>query len=105
MPLTLTPNQARSIYTVLIDIAGAYPRQVDCFIQAQTHQPLLEYRFRGSLGDGGKFWNSDNPVARGQFYVTCYPEDLTPGREAVIAAVNQKLTEIAAEIAEAPNPF
>jgi len=48
-----------------------------------------EYRFIGSLGFGGKFWDNN-----GRFYVSCYQEDETEPRRQAIEKANSKLAEI-----------
>lgn len=51
---------------------------------------VREYRFQGALGFGGKVW-----LNTGEFpYVTCYPEDLTDEREAMIRATNDALRKL-----------
>ena len=46
-----------------------------------------EYRFCGSLGFGGKYWQERNKV-------TCYLEDETPERLEVIERTNQALERV-----------
>ncbi len=49
---------------------------------------MLEFRFQGVLGFGGKVWfNNGSSV-----YVTCYPEDETRERRAVIKRANAELS-------------
>jgi hypothetical protein len=65
----------------------------------------LAFRFCGSLGFGGKFhlhsrdFNYDHRL--GDFdhrcYVSCYPEDRTPQREALIRETNARLSQLADE--------
>lgn len=51
---------------------------------------VLEFRFQGALGFGGKVW-----LNTGEFpYVTCYPEDLTDEREGMIRAANEVLKKL-----------
>lgn len=45
-----------------------------------------EYRFIGHLGFGGKFWRG-----RHSWYITCYPEDVTPKRQAMMDAAAPRL--------------
>lgn len=51
---------------------------------------MLEYRFQGNLGFGGKVWINNGPHP----YVTCYPEDITPDKQKVIDAANLELKAI-----------
>jgi hypothetical protein len=60
------------------------------FVYNQTAEVCREYRFCGSLGFGGKFYNE----ARG-WTVGCYREDETPARLAAIAATNAALAALA----------
>jgi hypothetical protein len=53
-----------------------------------------EWRFSGRLGFGGKLH-----LTHDRLYVSCYPEDSTPGREAAIARVNESLAGVAASVA------
>lgn len=54
-------------------------------------QQWHEWRFQGKLGFGGKLHiNAHRGV-----YVTAYPEDLTPERQAMIDKANDKLASIA----------
>lgn len=48
-----------------------------------------EYRCCGLFGFGGKFYRTG-----GRFYVSMYPEDRTPSREARIKRVNELLGEL-----------
>jgi hypothetical protein len=48
-----------------------------------------EYRFMGALGFGGKFWQQSMTV-------TCYPEDETPERRAIIERANAALADLLA---------
>ncbi len=77
-----------AVYDVLVDEAGASETWRQDFVHAHTVRPTCqEYRFQGVLGFGGKFWPSN-------WTVTCYPEDETPERLAVIARVNASLAEL-----------
>lgn len=77
------------LYALLIEHAGANPRDLPSFMAAQfdRERPCPEYRFQGELGFGGKLiWDQ----ARG-FRVTCYPEDRTPERDQIITTTNRAL--------------
>lgn len=47
-----------------------------------------EYRFQGSLGFGGKFYNDH------KWRIGCYKEDDTPERTAVIEEINTALEQM-----------
>ena len=79
-----TVNQ---IYDVLVEECGAQQDGREAFVQHQIDDHyLLEYRFCGALGFGGKLWRSSI-----RWYVSCYKEDKTPERAAMIEAANQRL--------------
>jgi hypothetical protein len=82
----LTAAQADAIYDVLVQHAGALEDERRHFVQVQTSQPCAEFRFRGSLGFGGKFRRT-----RDRWYVDCYEEDTTPERERAIRITNAAL--------------
>jgi hypothetical protein len=89
-PLTL--DEAREVYNILVE-EGAWPdplpRQRADFISGITRPEFIEYRFIGMLGFGGKFWDS-----HGKWFVSCYPEDRTPERDAMIVAANVRLEQL-----------
>lgn len=103
MTETLTTEQANAIYDILVKDAGAPDGPVDGdfgtprrdFMFHQTREMTWEYRFMGSLGFGGKFWNYD-----GRWYVTAYPEDMTPERQQVIDDTNVALAALKQEQGE-----
>lgn len=67
----LTTEQANAVYNALVQYAGASEHARPDFVFHQTDRHCPEYRFMGSLGLGGKFWN-----ANGRWYVSAYPEDI-----------------------------
>lgn len=80
----MTYPAADAVWQVLVDEAGAWADDIGQF---RHHWPDCgEYRFQGKLGFGGKVWANRDDV-----YVTCYPEDSTREREAMIAACNRRL--------------
>ncbi len=90
--IKFTPDQANDAYDILIEHAGAREDERHYFVRTllENDVSLLEFRFRGSLGTGGKFkHNGGNPFP----YVDCYSENLTPERQAVIDRTNAALTE------------
>lgn len=79
------------VYSVLATHAGAHEAYRDDFVRAalQENHPWTEWRFGGIFGFGGKVWRND-----GRIYISCYPEDRTPERAAVIEKVNTLLKEL-----------
>lgn len=79
------------VYDILAQHAGAHENYRDFFVEASLKEecPLVEWRFCGTLGFGGKVWRNN-----GKMYVSCYSEDSTPEREATIAKVNTLLNAI-----------
>jgi len=87
----MTPD---SIYDVLVQECSASEGLRDNFVASLTSyrgdshpQPLFDYRFRGSLGFGGKYYET----SAGLRFVNCNAEDETPERRAIIDAANQRL--------------
>lgn len=85
----LCPSRANAIYDVLVECCGASETERDSFVHQQATEDIREWRFCGNLGFGGKFWRNN-----GRFYVSCYREDETPERLAMIAAADKRLAEI-----------
>ena len=79
-----------AVYDMLVREAGAIPGPVskETFVLAYTRveHRADEYRCCGLLGFGGKFYRTS-----GRFYVSMYPEDRTPKREARRTRVNELL--------------
>jgi hypothetical protein len=93
---SLFHDAAHKVYDVLVAYAGAADTasmrmQFDAFWGRRFD--ASEFRFCGSLGFGGKLWVSTNEAGIG-WYVSCYPEDLTPEREATIQETNIALTRL-----------
>ena len=91
----LVEYEGHRVYDVLVDLCGAVDdlgnrTQWACFWDKR--HDLREYRFIGSLGFGGKFW-----VNSGRWYVTCYREDETIERLAIIEAANARLAALLEE--------
>ena len=86
----MTETLAQRVYDVLVAEAGASTQGRVDFLRAHVDADTREYRFCGRLGFGGKFW-----VER--FAVSCYSEDLTPEREAIIARTNAALAALRGE--------
>ncbi len=81
---TLAPALAGKVHDILVACAGARRSDLHSFVFAMG-EGCEEYRFGGSLGFGGKFWTE-------RFAVSCYPEDETIMRLAVIDNTNQALS-------------
>lgn len=94
----ITPEIAGKIFDVLIEHCGirkdwdAEKRRdfVTCLTRARFDS--FEYRFIGGLGIGGKVYLTPQ-----RWYVSCYSEDSTPEREAMIKAANAALAPLFAE--------
>lgn len=82
---------ANKIYDILVEHAGAIEDERFSFVLSHSIDKNLdlfrEWRFRGKLGPGGKFWNR-------KYKISCYPEDETPERLEIIKKVNSLLEEI-----------
>lgn len=97
MKNALPKFQARLIYDVLEQYAGASPNGRDDFIYSMTHDFIDEYRFMGSLGFGGKFWRSTALRPDGSYgevwYVNTYREYIQqfPEAQAVVDKTNEHL--------------
>lgn len=85
----MNAKQANAIYDILIQECGADEYWRENFVQVETSEECREYRFKGELGFGGKFWRNS-----GRMYVDCYSEDTTPLRQKMIDAANKRLENI-----------
>lgn len=88
----MTKAEANAIYDILVRECGAQEGDKWSGRAAFVHEFTRarhtdEYRFCGSLGFGGKFY-TDGPR------VSCYPEDRTPKREAMIERANKALLDL-----------
>ena len=81
-------ESARAIYAILVEECRAPQGQEEAFIAAHVNGEPGEWRFKGDLGHGGKFY-SYNKWRGG-----CYEEDRTPERDAMIERANCRLLEI-----------
>ncbi len=81
-----------AVYSALVEIGGANESErvgfVDYFTSPHEHSDL-EWRFRGLLGFGGKFYRGWE-----QFYVAYYPEDHTPARDEIEDRLNYRISEL-----------
>jgi hypothetical protein len=81
-------------YTVLVEECGARDDdQRAYFLTAVKGLKRFEFRFMGALGFGGKLWLSEG---RRDLRVSCYREDETPDRLAMIERANQRLASLVA---------
>lgn len=86
-----TNNLSRAEATEFFDMllaAGAQASQQAEFVRYMTEPSPFpkEFRFQGKLGFGGKAHFSG-----GRAYVSCYPEDDTPERNAIKRVLNDRL--------------
>lgn len=87
---TLTDEIANRAYDVLVEECQAPEYGRNDFVRHYMINPrATEWRFQGALGFGGKFWRSG-----GKAYVTCYVEDRTPERKAMIDRANEILDAV-----------
>lgn len=89
--MILTKDQAIQVWEILVATCGAdsssdaiSSRQQ--FIHATGTTRRVEFRFQGKLGFGGKVYVEEPPR------VSCYPEDSTPERVAMIKKANEQLS-------------
>ncbi len=84
------------MYDVLVNHAGApntearqdFLRLVTAWSEQNPYE-THEYRFKGSLGMGGKFWLTPD-----SFHVSYYTEDETPARARARSNANAALREL-----------
>jgi hypothetical protein len=89
------PVPGSAILDVLVEECGWQPTDNDRAMFRYHYNKAdpkpLEYRFMGALGFGGKLH------LQGQrLYVSCYRENETPERLAMIERANQRLAELVA---------
>ena len=98
MKAPLTPAQARAVYNVLVEHAGATEAGRDAFVVVQANSLQPEFRFQGSLGFGGKFRRER---LDDRWYVDAYPEDIKrdPTIQNRIDATNAALAALNTEVA------
>jgi len=86
----MTTELANRIYDVLVQHCGAPAVERDGFVYEFTQpEHTREWRFRGWLGFGGKFWDTGD-----KFYVGCYQEDETDDRRWIVKSTNAILALI-----------
>jgi hypothetical protein len=85
----ISKRQANAIYDLLIEKCEAPSNQKEDFVAVVCEYPdPVEYRFQGALGFGGKFF------ATYRWYVSAYPESMTPERSRMIEETNQALLNL-----------
>ena len=87
----LPPHALLAIFDVLVTCAGAHESMRENFVHS-IQDGTREYRFQGDLGFGGKYWPETNTVS-------CYSEDMTDRRRAIITDTNGHLAHRAARLA------
>jgi hypothetical protein len=93
-----TKFTADAVYDILVEECGATESWRTYFrtswMEHSSDYPdyPFEYRFSGSLGFGGKFYDSG-----GCWYVAYYPEDKTAEREAMVAAAQPRIEALQAQ--------
>ena len=95
MPV-ISPEKANKIYDILVEECDAEVAEAEkrnfVYSQIKLSDGCREWRFVGRLGFGGKFWNNND-----RWYVSCYREDETPDRLAMIEKVNKRLADLGKE--------
>ena len=82
--IEITPERADVLCGILRLAFRASDLSPSDFYKEVGAKTQMEYRSKGSLGFGGKFWNREN----GQMLVSCYQDDETEDRLEAISAVN-----------------
>lgn len=89
----MEPETANAIYDICVKTCGASEGHRDQFVDYLTEEhDRYEFRFCGKLGFGGKLYHS-----RSGTYVSCYSEDETPERRAMIEKANADIRELLPE--------
>ncbi len=86
-----TKKKANRVYDILVEHAGASEslREHFVYVHVVSEERCNSYRFCGSLGFSGKFYSSYSELR-----VSCYSEDRTPKRDAIISRVNALLAAL-----------
>lgn len=88
----MTRTQADTVYDLLVKEAGAPEKDRVYFLAYlvdQEHPMGAEFRFQGRFGFGGKFYAESD-----RWRISCYNEDRTPERVAIIDKVNAELRQL-----------
>ena len=87
----MNKETAIAIYDILVHICGASADECIkfSFVEEVTKDRMVcEFRFCGKLGFGGKFyWDA-------RWHVSCYAEDSTQEREAIIEKANEMIARL-----------
>jgi len=89
----MNPEFYSQAWDILVEVGGASKDEYDkadfvrSFSDKDDRRTTREWRFCGKLGFGGKFYMRDSH----RHDVSCYPEDRTPEREALIDTINERL--------------
>jgi hypothetical protein len=84
------PTNLDEAIRICVEECGARPTDFETLRHAFSDgETWNEYRFIGQLGFGGKLWQE-----HGKYRVSCYPEDETPERLAMLKAANARLRGI-----------
>lgn len=91
----ITTPLANCIYDILVRECGATNEwRRAAFLHQMIGRPSIgssgEFRFEGNLGIGGKFYVRSN----GEVYISCYPEDRTPARDAAILRAMESMEQL-----------
>lgn len=91
----LNDDAARRVFDILVEQAGASESLWEQFAVYLTGEEENghEFRFRGSLGRGGKLIFQRRTFGA-NLYVTCEPDDETPEREEIMETTNRHLSGI-----------
>jgi hypothetical protein len=96
----MTEEIANRAYDVLVQECEALEGEREGFVRYMTAPGMShkEWRFRGSLGVGGKlYWN------HGRVYASCYIEDQTPERTRRINRTNEILAAVVTPYLSSPS--
>jgi hypothetical protein len=85
------------VYDLLVEKAGANPKDRSTFVHYHFEDTSgirhYEWRFCGLFGFGGKYRAHSNRIS-------CYKEDDTPVRDALMSVINDDLKTLAAEFSD-----
>lgn len=92
-PFLRNENFWYMVYRILIEECGAYDSESEHsnFTYQMAKNNVVEYRFQGKLGFGGKLWNNDRADGRCRIYVNYYKEDETEERNKIEKKTNERL--------------
>lgn len=94
------------VFDLLVTKGGASEGDRGTFLHYHTHADhpaLLEFRFCGKFGYGGKFY-SDSYRVPCPFRVSYYPEDQTAELDALKDEINEDLKTLVAQFHTSPDP-